>query len=77
MRRAARDVERPTVTALTLLLNPTADKRTFRLPAPRMPIRVLLDTDAPEAAERDLDAESIEVAARSAMLIKAFIRYPS
>ncbi len=76
LRRAARDSESPTVTALTLLLNPTADKKTFALPAPRIPIRVLLDTEAPEAAERDLDAESLEVAARSAMLIKSVYPVP-
>ena len=69
LRRAARDEESGTFSALTLLLNPTAERRTFLLPEPHGASRMLLDSDAPEAPERDLDATKIEVAGRSAVLI--------
>jgi glycogen operon protein len=67
LRRAAR--EEDTISALTLLLNPTEGRRTFFLPEPHLPVRVLIDTDLPDAPERDLDGAKIEVAARSAVLV--------
>jgi isoamylase len=69
LRRAARNDDSATVSMLTLMLNPTAEKRTFHLPAPRAPTRLLIDTDAPETQEREIDGDKIEVAARSAVLV--------
>jgi isoamylase len=70
LRQAARDEDDDDqVSVLTLLLNPTAENRTFLLPEPHIPFRVLIDTDAPDAPERDLDGAKIEVAARSAVLV--------
>ncbi|MGA2125863.1 MAG: glycogen debranching protein GlgX, partial [Xanthobacteraceae bacterium] len=68
LRRAAREPD-GSVPALTLLLNPTGAKLSIRLPQPHVPSRVLIDTDNPDAPERDLDGERIEVAARSAVLV--------
>ncbi|GLK81499.1 glycogen debranching protein GlgX [Methylopila turkensis] len=56
---------------LTLMLNPTADDRTFRAPPPALPTTVLLDTAAPDAPERPLEGDTIVVAARSAVLLYA------
>ena len=58
-----------TVPALTLLLNPTDAGVSFRLPPPQAPSRVLIDTDKPDAQERDLEGEHVEVAGRSAVLV--------
>jgi isoamylase len=69
LRRAMRENDGAIVSALTLLLNPTEEKRTFLLPEPRVPARMLIDTDAFEAPERDLDGEKVDVAARSAVLV--------
>jgi len=68
LRRAARD-EEGAVPALTLFLNPTGEGLTFRIPPPHVPMRMLIDTDKPDAPERDLAGETIEVAARSAVLV--------
>jgi glycogen operon protein len=38
------------------------------LRAPRLATRILIDSAAPEAPERDLEGEEVEVAARSAVL---------
>src|ERR1019366_6939708 len=63
LRRAARD-EEGAAPALTLFLNPTGEGLTFRIPPPHVPMRLLIDTDKPDAPERDLAGETIEVAAR-------------
>jgi isoamylase len=68
LRRAARD-EEGAVPVLTLFLNPTGECLTFRLPPPYVRTRILIDTDKPGAPESDLVGETIEVAARSAVLI--------
>jgi glycogen operon protein len=56
------------VTILTLLLNPTAQGCQFRLPAPRLGYRVLLDSAAPDAAASELWDQAV-VGAHSAMLL--------
>jgi glycogen operon protein len=67
VRRAATE-EDGTIPILNLLLNPTADSVRFHLRAPRLATRILIDSAAPEAPERDLEGEEVEVAARSAVL---------
>jgi len=67
VRRAAAE-EDGTLPILNLLLNPTPDAVRFRLRAPRLATRILIDSAAPEAPERDLEGEEVEVAARSAVL---------
>jgi isoamylase len=68
LRRAARNGD-GTVAALTLFLNPSDAGVAFRLPRPHVPTRVLIDTDKPDAPERDHDGDRIEVASRSAVLV--------
>jgi isoamylase len=68
LRRATRDLE-GLVPALTLFLNPTGEGLSFRIPPPHVPTRMLIDTDKLDAPERDLAGETIEVAARSAVLV--------
>ena len=68
LRRAVREPD-GTVPALTLLLNPTGEKLSFRLPEPHVPSRLLFDSGDPEAPERDLDGERVDVGARSAVLV--------
>lgn len=58
-----------TVPALTLFLNPTDAGLSFRLPPPHVPSRVLIDSDKPDAPERDIEGDQIDVAARSAVLV--------
>ncbi len=57
------------VAILTLLLNPTDEHRHFRLPAPHLPARVLLDSAAREADEREVHGSGLPVAAHSAVLL--------
>src|SRR5271166_702646 len=59
------------VTILSLLLNPEDRPSDFRLPAPHLPSRVLLDSAEPDAGERPLVADSVNVAAHSAVLLCA------
>jgi isoamylase len=68
LRRAARRTDGG-ISALTLIMNPMVEKITFRLPAPRMPTRVLVDTDKPQLAEHDIEGHEITVAGRSAVLV--------
>jgi isoamylase len=68
VRRAERNDD-GAIAAVTLLLNPTVESRTFKLPAPHVSIRMLIDTDKPDVPERDLDGHEIEVAGRSAVLV--------
>lgn len=70
LRRARRDDD-GSVTILSVLFNATAEKHRFRLPPPRWATRIVLDSAAPEAPERDLEGEDISVAPRSLVLALA------
>jgi len=70
LRRAAKNDDE-SIVILTLLLNPTADDRLFRLPPPDLKARILLDSTDPAAGERDLEGGEIHVAARGAVLLRA------
>ncbi|HTJ02601.1 MAG TPA: glycogen debranching protein GlgX [Methylovirgula sp.] len=66
-----RRAERPAgdiVAALTLLLNPTSESMVFRLPAPHVPSRVLIDSSDPSAEEYDVEGE-VKVAPQTAILV--------
>jgi hypothetical protein len=54
LRRAERNDD-GAISAVTLLLNPTIESRTFKLPAPHVSTRMLIDTDKPDVSERDLE----------------------
>ena len=70
LRRAMSGMEGK-INILTLLLNPTDEHRHFRLPAPHLPSRVLLDTAADEPNEGSLDGNAVAVAAHAAVLLHA------
>ena len=70
LRRADKNADGK-VSILTLLLNPTAEARDFRLPLPLMPFRVLIDSATAGTAEDWRDAGGLSVAAHSAMLLFA------
>ena len=55
-------------TILTAFFNSAAEERLFRLPPPRWPTRIVLDSNAPEAPERDLEGEEIVVAPRAVVV---------
>jgi glycogen operon protein len=59
------------VTILTALFNPAAEERRFRLPPPRWPTRVVLDSSVPEAPEHDLEGEEIIVTPRAVVVALA------
>ncbi|MEA2844939.1 MAG: isoamylase, partial [Rhodospirillaceae bacterium] len=67
LRRAGRNGDGK-LSILTAFFNATAEEQRFRLPPSSLPARVLLDSAAPDAPERDLDGEEIAVAARSVVL---------
>jgi isoamylase len=68
LRRAARR-EDGAVPLITLMLNPTEEARAFTLPPPSLPTLILLDTARPDAPERMVDRDSVEVEPRSAVLL--------
>jgi len=70
LRRATRNADR-SVSLLTLLLNPTGEKRVFQLPQPALPACVLIDTAQPNANAFDLKDSKIEVDSHSAVLVYA------
>ncbi|HEY1931953.1 MAG TPA: glycogen debranching protein GlgX [Acetobacteraceae bacterium] len=70
LRRAMSDGD-ATVTILTLLLNPTREDRSFRLPPPNLPSTVLLDTAAPDAAAAAVADHTVSVGAHGAVLVLA------
>jgi isoamylase len=70
LRRTGRD-EAGKVTILTLLLNPTTGQLAFRLPAPYLPNRILLDSANPDAQERLTSDIELLIAGHSAMLLYA------
>jgi glycogen operon protein len=67
LRRASKNDD-GSVPILSLYLNPTADEVRFRIPPPKLPTRLLIDSSAPDAPERDIAGDEIAVAARSAAL---------
>ena len=71
VRRASRNDGDGRVPILTLFLNPSDSDRVFRLPAPELPTRVLIDSAQPVQPERDLQGNEITVVARSAVLTKS------
>jgi isoamylase len=70
LRRATRNADN-SVSLLSLLLNPTAEKRLFQLPQPALPACVLIDTAQPNANAFDLKESKIEVDSHSAVLVYA------
>jgi glycogen operon protein len=70
LRRATRNADN-SVSLLSLLLNPTAEKRLFQLPQPTLPACVLIDTAQPNAKAFDLKESKIEVDSHSAVLVYA------
>ncbi|MFZ0988442.1 MAG: hypothetical protein WAN27_11990, partial [Xanthobacteraceae bacterium] len=70
LRRATRNADN-SVSLLTLLLNPTAEKRLFQLPQPALPACVLIDTAQHNANAFDLKDSKIEVDSHSAVLVYA------
>ena len=73
LRRAATAAD-GSVPIVTCLFNPMPDDRTFTLPPPRLPTRLLLDSADPAGAERDLDSETVAVKARSVVLVRSVYR---
>ena len=67
LRRASRSDD-ASVPMLSLYLNPTANEVRFRMPPPKLPTRILIDSSEPDAPEHDLAGDEIAVAARSAAL---------
>jgi isoamylase len=73
LRRAAA-ADDGSVPILSCLFNPTPEDRTFKLPPPKLPTHLLLDSAAPAGPERELDGEAIAVKARSVVLILSVYR---
>jgi glycogen operon protein len=73
LRRAGRNGDRK-VSILTAFFNATAEPQRFHLPPPGLPARLLLDSDAPDAPERDLDGEEIVVGAHSVVLTESLYK---
>jgi glycogen operon protein len=67
LRRAGRTQD-GAVEILTAFFNASADKHSFRLPAPGLPVRLLIDSGDPDAPERDLGDEDVPVGPRSVVL---------
>jgi isoamylase len=73
VRRASKSDD-GSVPILTFLLNPSDRDRSFVLPPPRLPTRLLLDSATPEREEQDIAGHQIAVTARSAVLLRAVYR---
>ncbi len=69
--RRARGNDDGSVTMLTALFNAGTEEQRFRLPPPQWPTRIVLDSAAPGAPERDLNEEEIAVAPRSVVVALA------
>jgi isoamylase len=76
MRRAERG-EDGSITGVTLLLNASDTALTFTLPGPSATRRVLIDSADPEAPERDLEDETIEVQAHAAVMVLGSVPAPT
>ena len=72
LRRASHNAD-GSVSILSLLLNPIAEDRYFRLPPPVLPGRVLIDSALPEAPEREIFDNKVDVLGRSAVLTYTLI----
>ncbi len=70
LRRAGRN-EDGSVTVLTAMFNASDQIREFRLPDPRWPTRIVLDSAQPEAPERTQYGESVMVAGHSVVVALA------
>ena len=55
---------------LTCFFNPEADDRAFKLPPPRLPTQVLVDSAAPTAPEWKLETDTLTVTARSVVMTR-------
>jgi glycogen operon protein len=73
LRRAAAETD-GRVPILTCLFNPTPEDRSFKLPPPGLPTRLLLDSADPAGGERDIDGETVGVKARSVVLVRSVYR---
>jgi isoamylase len=69
--RRATDNADGSVSILSLLLNPLPEDRYFLLPPPVLPGRVLIDSARPDAPEREMFDNKVDVLARSAVLAYA------
>ena len=72
LRRASHNAD-GSVSILSLLLNPIAEDRYFRLAPPVLPGRVLIDSALPGALEREIFDNKVDVLGRSAVLTYARI----
>jgi isoamylase len=59
------------IAILTCFFNPEAEDRVFKLPPPRLPTHVLLDSANPAAPEVKLESDTLTVKARSVVLTKS------
>jgi glycogen operon protein len=72
VRRAVRlEDERTEISVL--LINNTGDQHRFALPQPSLPWVARIDSADPQRLECDLDAQSVEVEARSVQLLTALL----
>ena len=55
---------------LTCFFNPEADDRAFKLPPPRLPTQVLVNSAAPTAPEWKLETDTLTVTARSVVMTR-------
>ena len=69
LRRAGHD--NGSVTMLTAFFNAGATEHKFLLPQPHWPTRIVLDSGAPDAPERDMQEEELMVGPRSVVLALA------
>ena len=69
LRRAERQDDG--IAILTCFFNPEAEDRVFKLPPPRLPTHVLMDSANPAAPEWKLDSEALTVKARSVVLTRS------
>jgi glycogen operon protein len=76
MRRAER-AEDGSITGVTVLLNASESTLTFHLPPPDAQRRILLDSADPEAPERDLTENTVEVRGHSAVVLIGVIPAPA
>jgi glycogen operon protein len=59
------------VAILACFFNPSGEDRTFKLPPPRLPTQVLVDSASPAAPEWKLETDTLSVKARSVVLTRS------